>query len=128
MGCAVACVASRCGMSYRQALLLFARKDLAWLRGYYCGEVTAALSKAGFIYSYKKFDPLSHSLLLSKSGTLVFVEPNSKYPAGHYFLQVNPGWMNPWSNYPHMTPVRASIQKKLDGKISYVIFEKTSSP
>lgn len=34
------------------------------------------------------------------------------------------GWMNPWSNFPLMTPARAKIAQHLPGKPPWVIYER----
>ncbi len=124
MGCAVACVAACCQLQYKEALQLFTHPENAWTRGYYCQEVVQALARAGFHYIYEKFDFEKHIQIILKPGTIVFIERNSKYIAGHYLLRLEKGWMNPWSNFPHMMPVESAIELNLPGPISYVIYEK----
>jgi hypothetical protein len=75
MGCAVACVASRCGLKYSEALKLFSNHHFAWTRGFYCSEIVSALSLAGFNYIYQIFNA-GHKNLLKEKGTIVFVEPS----------------------------------------------------
>ena len=123
MGCGVACVAARCGVSYQTALDFFERREFAWTRGYYCVEVVKALAKFGFKYAFKAYVPVKDVSLARVVGTIVFVEPCHAYPAGHYLVRTETGWMNPWSNFPQMVPVKASVQKKLAGKISYLVYE-----
>ena len=122
LGCAVACVAYRLGLSYRGALALFDQRESAWLRGYYCPEVVAALSRGGARYHFTEYQDALHSEALALPGAIVFVEPCDEYPAGHYMIRAGDGWMNSWINFPQMIPVEAGIQAKLPGKVSYVIY------
>jgi hypothetical protein len=124
MGCAVACVASLCRLPYRRAIELFEFREHAWTRGFYCSEVVQALSAAGLDYIYEEFASLRHSRHLRKTGTIVFVAPCVKYPSGHYLLRLPQGWMNPWANFPSMSRVRPAVEKKLPGKISYLVYAK----
>lgn len=126
MGCAVACVAARCGITYSQALRLFEKEEFAWTRGYYCPEVVAALARAGLLsYSYVAFRASKHAGVLESPGTVAFLAPSSRYPAGHYVLRVKDGWMNPWVNFPLINPARAALVKELEGKVAYVIFAES---
>lgn len=122
MGCAVACVAALCGFKYFDALKLFEKKECAWTRGFYCSEIVQALKTVGLQYKYSPYVYSSHLEQVRKVGTIVFVEPCKKYPAGHYFLKTINGWMNPWANYPLMNPVESTFQKALPSKISYIVF------
>ena len=121
MGCAVACVASLCRISYQEALSLFDQPENAWTRGFYCSEIVAALQKRHLKYQYSVFNPGEHSATLETSGTFVFIDPCPQYPAGHFFVKTENGWMNPWSNFPQMNPVKSDFQKSLPFRISYVI-------
>lgn len=123
MGCGVACVASRSNVSYSKALTFFNRPQLAWTRGIYCKEIVTALKQEGFNYKFEKYSARKHSTYLKKAGTIVFTQPSIQYPSGHYFIRTNNGWMNPWINFPNMTPAKAGVQNTVDQKISYVIFE-----
>lgn len=122
LGCSVACVASLCGISYRKALRLFDIPDHAWIRGYYCSEVVKALKNAKFNYKFAEVPDKVEAPHLYRQGTIVFVSPGSKYPSGHFLLRVNNGWMNPWSNFPQMIPIKSTIEQKLPGPVSYVIY------
>lgn len=126
MGCAVACVASLCRVSYREAIELFETPEHAWTRGFYCSEIVKALGRAGFEYSYAEFKSSRHFRRTQRPGTIVFVAPCSKYPAGHFFLRSSEGWMNPWLNYPWMDQVRSAVERHLPGRISYLVYEKES--
>ncbi len=123
LGCAVACVASRCAISYQEALALFNRAEHAWTRGYYCDDIVTALARATLHYSFSAFHPDSHRLLLDRAGTIVFHEPCTEYPHGHFLLRTQEGWMNPWSNFPQMIPVESAIQEKIGSALAYVVFE-----
>lgn len=123
MGCAVACVASLNQMKYQEALELFEEKENAWTRGFYCSEIVKALKALGRSYSYEEYSPLKHTFVLRKAGTIAFVMPCSKYPSGHFLVRSSNGWMNPWTNFPLMKPVKAAIEKRLPGKVSWIIYE-----
>jgi len=118
MGCAVACVAARCGLNYQKGLRLFSRAQNAWTRGYYCGEVVQ-----GFRYRYDPYDHDAHHRFLSRVGTIIFIDPDRSYPVGHYLLRVPEGWMNSWVNCPRILPVQAAVQRKRIGKTSFIIYE-----
>ncbi len=123
MGCGVACVASRCGVSYSKALEWFEHPEHAWTRGYYCEEIVATLARAGFEYTFAAFNSREHHLLLNREGTLVFQAPSDEYPHGHYFLRARGGWMNPWSNYPNMIPINSGFQPTIKGIVSFVVYQ-----
>ncbi len=120
-GCAIACVASLLGITYKKAARLFRNKRAAISRGYYCREICYALRKAGKHYCYQHISGKNRKLLKRK-GIIVFVKRNKKYPLGHYLLKAGKGWMNPWINYPNITPAKAGFQVKLPGGASYIIF------
>jgi hypothetical protein len=126
MGCAVACVASLCAMKYQQALKLFKKKEHAWTRGFYCGEIVNALEANDLLYVYAKYESRKHARQIQEAGTIVFVAPCTKFPAGHFLLRTEDGWMNPWSNYPLMKPVESAIENKLPGPVSYLVFPNQS--
>jgi hypothetical protein len=121
LGCAVACVAALSGTSYDEALRLFDQPELAWTRGFYCSEVAYAVNRSGREYIFEVYDANRHSPFLKKIGTIVFVESCLTYPAGHYLLRAEQGWMNPWSNFPEMIEVKARFETELPGQIAYVI-------
>lgn len=123
LGCAVACVASLSNTSYKQALNLFDDPELAWNRGFYCSEIVKALAQLEMNYTFEEYKTAKHSKKINKPGSIVFIEPNSKYPAGHFMLRLENGWMNPWANFPQMIPVESKVEKKLPGDISYIVYE-----
>lgn len=125
MGCAVACVAFRSGIDYSSALSKFKTPMHAWTRGFYCEEIVEALSNLGFDYSYLRFKKTEHESLLEQPGTIAFVDRSELYPSGHFFIRSSHGWMNPWSSFPKMIPMRAAYQKTLPGKVAYIVFENT---
>ena len=127
MGCAVACVAFRCGISYLDALSFFPSKRFAWTRGYYCNEVVEALDKANLKYEFSRFAAAEHEKVLKQKGTIVFIDRCLAYPAGHYLIRDHGKWMNPWSSFPFMTPVKADLQTTLPGKVGYILYEVTGS-
>jgi hypothetical protein len=123
LGCAVACVAYRLGISYSEALSRFRDPQNAWKRGYYCGEVVEALKQGGLLYQFSEYTGNQLSAFLEREGTFVFLEPNVEYPSGHYLIRTAAGWMNPWTNFPQMIPVQSAIVESLPGRVAWVIFE-----
>lgn len=117
MGCGPACVAVRMGITYAKALELFTHPHHAWTQGYYCSEITEALSRGGFKYVFSEFRKYSHKQYLQKNGSIAFIAKSDLYPAGHFLLKVSDGWMNPWINFPHLMPIRFGIQKNCLGKL-----------
>lgn len=126
LGCAVACVASLCGLTYKDALTLFHSPENAWTRGYYCSEIVAALGRAGIDYVFSTFNSSEHHFLLERTGTIVFLDHSQLFPHGHFLVRGEKSWMNPWSNFPQMIPVKAAFQEKLAGNISYILFPKSN--
>ena len=123
MGCAVACVAYRCGLSYAKALAAFATPSHAWTRGFYCEEIVEAFAQLGRRYDFAKFSPDAHASRLLIEGSIVFIDSGDLFPSGHFLVRCAQGWMNPWSTFPKMTPVVAKIQPDLPGKIGYIVYE-----
>ena len=126
LGCGVACVASRCGLTYVEALALFTEPENAWIRGFYCSEMIEALGRAEKLYSYVEFNPLLHAHYLQTRGSIIFVGPSPYYPAGHYLLRCTQAWMNPWANFPQMIPVEAAFEDFFRGTVTHLIFEVDS--
>ena len=125
MGCAVACIAERCGISYSKALALLPSADLAWTRGIYCEELVSALGLGGFIYCSEEYDERLHNHLLKREGTIVFVKECERYRYGHFVVCTKNGWMNPWINCPQMIPVVSGYESNLPGEVQYIVFETT---
>lgn len=123
LGCAVACVAARCGITYIRALGLFSARENAWLRGYHCEEIVEALARAGLEYCFESFALDRHALALEREGTIIFVGPCADYPAGHYLVRAHDGWMNSWANYPLIRPAAAAYQVSPPGRVDWIIFE-----
>ena len=121
MGCGVACVASLLGISYKKSLRLF-NKKYASTRGYYLKELALALSKKGLDYKYSKITDVTKKSL-KIPGSIVFIRRSKKYPAGHYLLKTDKGWMNPWINYPKINPAKSGFQKKLPGEPQWVLYK-----
>lgn len=121
-GCGVACVAYATQKAYAVALQLFDEPENAWQRGYMCKDLVAALARSGVLYKHKYYRP-KFKTILQKSGTIVFIARNKKYPGGHYLIRTTNGkWMNPWSNFPRIDPAKAELQNRLPGRVQYIIF------
>lgn len=123
-GCAVACVAYILDISYDTALKLFAKPKKAIDQGFLCGEIISALKKGGQTYSYEKVIP-SNKHLLGEPLSIVFIARSKKYPIGHFLVKTkNQSWMNPWINFPYITPAEAGFEERLPGKAEWVVYSK----
>ncbi len=122
MGCGVACTASLLGKSYSTTLKLFNEKQ-ASTRGYYLRDIVRALDKKEFNYTWSKVTNKTKKYL-KIPGSIVFVKRSKIFLAGHYLLKVKEGWMNPWINYPKISPAKAGFQKNLPGKAQGVLYKK----
>ncbi|MFH1400598.1 MAG: hypothetical protein ABIH41_03700, partial [Nanoarchaeota archaeon] len=105
MGCGVACVAAAARIRYVDALRRFNVKN-AGTKGYTLAEMRGALAQLGLRYAFARMGP-ERKALMRKVGTIVFIKPSDRYPAGHYLLRVASGWMDPWINLPSVAPARA---------------------
>lgn len=123
MGCGVACVAAVLNFSYDKALHLFKNPKKAWTKGYFCKDIVAALKKKKRNYDYKYLKN-SRDPVLKKSGTIVFTRFSKAYPHGHYLIRTKNGWMNPWINFPEITPAKSGFSKRLPARPTYAIFGK----
>ncbi len=119
MGCGIACVAFVIGRSYRTTQHNYFRERKPSTKGYYCFELTRALSRAGLKYSYKRVK----GNLNAKEGSIVFIEKGGRYPGGHYLVKVKSGWMNPWINFPDIRKPRSGFTKSLPDRPEWVIFK-----
>ncbi len=122
MGCAVACVAFCLGKSYDEAMKHFRNKGNAWLNGYLCPEITKILNASGHMqYKWRKIKSTKNSAFLSPM-SIVFCRPSKHYPHGHFLVKKGDrDFMNPWINFPEITPAKAGFQTDLPSPISYVI-------
>lgn len=122
MGCGIACVAFVLGKSYAFTKKLFDKPDKSALRGFLCSELVKGLKKGGRRYAYAKVGPKNKSLL-NKSGTIVFLKRDKKFPSGHYIVRGENGWMNPWINFPCVIPAKSGFEKKIPGESQWIIYE-----
>jgi hypothetical protein len=122
MGCGIACVACVADISYTKAVKMVPSKHVS-TKGCLCKDIVSALRKLGLEYDYKKVTSKTKKYL-EKGGTIVFIKRSIKYPRGHYLVKTNKGWMDPWINYPNITPVKAGFNNKLPGKAQWVLFKK----
>lgn len=120
MGCAIACAASLAGLSYKKMRAYFnnakARESTA---GFYNRDIVGALSKIEMVVKACSIKRFGNRKI--KIGAIIFIKRSKNYLAGHYLLKTKNGWMNPWINYPNIKPVKAGYQKKLPGKVGWVI-------
>lgn len=122
MGCSIACVALALNISYKSAKKLFDNPEYSSSRGYYCRELVKALNKKSVNYTFSKINETNKNLL-EKEGVIVFIEKGKKYPLGHYFIKTKKGWMNPWINFPTISPAKSGFQKTLPAKIQWIIYQ-----
>lgn len=121
-GCGVACTAFVLNLTYSEALYYFLKPAQAWGRGFYCREVVAALGRAGKTYT-QSYVKSKGRQLLKIPGMIVFVGRSEKYPLGHYLVRTIRGdWMNPWINFPVIAPAKSGFQRRLPGKVIYVLY------
>jgi hypothetical protein len=123
-GCGVACVAYVAGISYEKGLHLFAKPEQAETKGYWCRDLVGALARAKKSYQHRYYKP-RHRKLLKIPYVIVYTSRSQRYPAGHYLVRTEDGfWMNPWANFPRENPRVGALQKRLPGKVSYIIYPK----
>lgn len=120
MGCAIACAASLVGLSYKKMRLLFSNGETRdYSTGFYNRDIVQALDKAKL--TVKTYSIRQWGNKKIPPGTIVFIGPSPKYLAGHYLLKTKQGWMNPWINSPNINPAKGGFQKKIPGKIRWLI-------
>lgn len=120
MGCAIACSASLAGLSYKQMREYFDNgKTKESISGFYNRDIINALNKLKI--RTQAFSIKNWRNRIMKPGIVVFISRSKAYPLGHYLLKTKNGWMNSWINYPHINPAKAGFQKKLPGKMRWII-------
>lgn len=130
MGCGVACVANRLGISYDNALLLFEYPEYARTIGYKCKYIVGALQKAGLdvrLHHVKAIDrnALASRIILLPDGAIVLLEKSPSYPYQHYLLKSQDCWVDPWINMHDDSDVhhaRTGMRKLLPGRPYYAIY------
>jgi hypothetical protein len=122
MGCGIACVAFLLKVPYKKAKSMFKHPEHSFTRGFYCGEITNVLNKGELNYSFSKINPDSKKMI--RIGAIVFTARNKNYPGGHFLVKTKRGWMNPWINFPLISPAKSGFQSNLPGKIQWVIYPK----
>jgi len=45
-------------------------------------------------------------------------------PAGHYLAKADDEWMDPWINFPSITPAKSGFRTEVPGLIEYSIYKK----
>ncbi len=119
MGCGVACVAFVLGVSYKEAQERYFKESRQYA-GYHCYDLTRALAAAGLDYSYRRIGGRTRF----KGGTIIFISRSEQYPAGHYLVKTEQGWMDSWINYPNIKEPRSGFRKGLPGRPKWVISQK----
>lgn len=122
LGCGIACVAYVLGMSYKDTRNLFIDGEhKATYKGFYCRDLVTVLKWKGKNYTHR---------YIKKNGvqerfnnlSIVFIKRSKQYPAGHFLVKTDCGWMDPYINYPEKEP-KAGFRKDLPGVPMYVIEE-----
>lgn len=116
-GCGIACTAFVLKKTYSETKKLF-DESLASFEGYYCEDIVKALALQGMKFSYIEYSGEKDI----REGSIVFIGRDEKYPIGHYLVKTARGWMNPWINFPCITPAESGFQKEIPGKIEWVIY------
>lgn len=123
IGCGLACVASELGIRYQTARRLSGRPEGSFTSGYYCEDLVKLLNGMGRNYSFRKVRKGDESIL-EIPGTIVFAKKGDKYPCGHWLLRTERGWMNPWVNWPSISPAKAGYEKEFPGKPDWMVYEE----
>lgn len=130
MGCGVACVANRLGISYPQALQLFDRPGDAKTIGYKCKYIVEALRRGGVEARLHHIKPPVRHAIISGShpdirGVIVLLVRSELYPYQHYLLKMPEGWIDPWINMhddPDIRQARVGVRHVLPGEPYYAIY------
>ena len=116
MGCGLACVAYILKIPYKKAKPMFKHPENSSTKGFMGYELKEVLNKKGLNYSSLKYKKGKIA-----DGTIVFIERSKKYPYGHFLVKTKKGYMNPWINYPSISPAKSGFEKKLLGKIYWIV-------
>jgi len=119
MGCAIACVASVLGISYKKGKYLFARPEDAIEKGFYCPAIVKVLNGKGLNYSFSKVKK-ENKKLINQLGVIVFTD----YLGGHYFVKTKKGWVDSWINFPNIAPAKSGFRRNILGKEKWVLYPK----
>lgn len=120
-GCGIACLAFALDISYDEVLnLLKGDPDSFRMNGIYCRDMVEVLVQKGvnahWCYVGKK-PPRTY-----QDNSIVFLGRSTMFPIGHFFIRWNGQWMDPWINYPSVSPAQAGWRKKLPEKPIYAVF------
>lgn len=117
-GCAIACVAYVCGVSYRYALRKYFRQSRSNPAGYMCSDIVKALSRAALAYKTRHVRGKGAEFT---DKTIVFSMRSERYPMGHYLVRDHGRWMNPWTNFPDINKPRSGFVDRLPARAMYAI-------
>ncbi len=122
-GCGIACFAFAAGLTYKEAAYYLGPKQAASNR-FWCKDLAVALTLFGVTYHHKHLN----SLLVSKintEGTIVLIARSKNYPAGHYLINHEGFWMDPWINLPfnrNINDAQSGFRNALPGRPIYGLF------
>lgn len=120
-GCAISCVAVILKTNYNNAVKNFEDgNQKAKFQGFSCAEIIKALGKKDHKYCLKYIKRRKNHNY--PNNTIVYIQKNSKYPAGHYLCKTEKGWMDSWINFPRLN-AKAGFRKKLPGKPVYAVIK-----
>jgi hypothetical protein len=121
-GCGIACIAFVLKQSYDNTIgLLQVDPAIAKAKGLYCRDIVRIFLKAGYASEFHYLTQ-KWKRQIYQDGTIVFIGRSRFFPIGHYLCRWKGRWMDPWINYPSMSPVKAGWRKRLPGKAMYGIF------
>jgi hypothetical protein len=126
LGCGLACIAFLTNRSYKETRDSFKGGVFrAQNKGFGLGALKDELNRCGLNYVWKQYKN-EFCEKLNVSGTIVYCEPNERYPRGHYVVALGENkYMNSWINFPDI-PAKAGFETGilLIGEPRYVIFSE----
>lgn len=124
MACGLACVCYVANEPYDNLASKQSDERLN-IAGFCCPELVELLNGLGQRYAWKKLSESERDSEFS-IGDIVFVEPSSYLPYGHFLAKTEDGWMDPWINLnpedPDVSKARAGIRETLPGRAEYLVF------
>jgi len=123
MGCGIACAAFLLGVPYKKAKSMFKNPEYSVVRGFYCREIIKVLNDNGLNYSFSKFEK-EYEKIKNQPGVIIFIESSNDLPGGHFLVRTKNSWMSSWINFPCIAPAKSGFQKKLPGKVQWIIYPK----
>ncbi len=127
-GCGIACLANLLDIEYDIVKKDFEKKFYKINRGVNIADMVRYLETRGLKYKSKffnrrNFDKDEANKYSRLNNSITLIVKSEKYPAGHYLLRVEDGWVDPWYNLPSIDNVYAGVRKKLPNDPWYVLYQ-----